>query len=440
MKISGWGKYPLIDANVMTARSVRELREGLAAVSPVIPRGLGRSYGDSSLSENILSLLRLNRMLAFDEEAGVLTCEAGVRLGEVEEVFVPRGWFLPVVPGTKFVTVGGAIASDVHGKNHHKEGAFSDHVLSLELLLPDGSVQNCSPEENRELFRATCGGMGLTGVILSARFRLKSIQTAFIRQHTVKAADLDEIMDLFDANRDVTYSVAWIDCLARGAGLGRSVLMLGEHAEPDELRGEGARNPLRLPAKRKLGVPFSFPGFALNSLTVKGFNAVYFRKQSRESFSLVDYDTFFHPLDFVHDWNRIYGTRGFTQYQVVLPLASSREGLKEILTRIGRKRMGSFLSVLKLFGRGNDNLLSFPMEGYTLALDFPMSRSLPGFLDDLDRVVLDSGGRLYLTKDVRMGGSMFRAGYEGAEAFRELRRSIDPEGRLSSLQSRRLEI
>jgi FAD/FMN-containing dehydrogenase len=440
MKISGWGKYPLIDANVMTARSVRELREGLAAVSPVIPRGLGRSYGDSSLSENILSLLRLNRMLAFDEEAGVLTCEAGVSLGEVEEVFVPRGWFLPVVPGTKFVTVGGAIASDVHGKNHHKEGAFSDHVLSLELLLPDGSVQNCSPEENRELFRATCGGMGLTGVILSARFRLKSIQTAFIRQHTVKAADLDEIMDLFDANRDVTYSVAWIDCLARGAGLGRSVLMLGEHAEPDELRGEGARNPLRLPAKRKLGVPFSFPGFALNSLTVKGFNAVYFRKQSRESFSLVDYDTFFHPLDFVHDWNRIYGTRGFTQYQVVLPLASSREGLKEILTRIGRKRMGSFLSVLKLFGRGNDNLLSFPMEGYTLALDFPMSRSLPGFLDDLDRVVLDSGGRLYLTKDVRMGGSMFRAGYEGAEAFRELRRSIDPEGRLSSLQSRRLEI
>jgi FAD/FMN-containing dehydrogenase len=294
MKISGWGKYPLIDANVMTARSVRELREGLAAVSPVIPRGLGRSYGDSSLSENILSLLRLNRMLAFDEEAGVLTCEAGVSLGEVEEVFVPRGWFLPVVPGTKFVTVGGAIASDVHGKNHHKEGAFSDHVLSLELLLPDGSVQNCSPEENRELFRATCGGMGLTGVILSARFRLKSIQTAFIRQHTVKAADLDEIMDLFDANRDVTYSVAWIDCLARGAGLGRSVLMLGEHAEPDELRGEGARNPLRLPAKRKLGVPFSFPGFALNSLTVKGFNAVYFRKQSRESFSLVDYDTFFH--------------------------------------------------------------------------------------------------------------------------------------------------
>jgi FAD/FMN-containing dehydrogenase len=440
MKISGWGKYPVIDANVMTARSVRELREGLAAFSPVIPRGLGRSYGDSSLSENMLSLLRLNRMLAFDEEAGVLTCEAGVSLGEIEEVFVPRGWFLPVVPGTKFVTVGGAIASDVHGKNHHKEGAFSDHVLSLELLLPDGSVQHCAPEENPELFRATCGGMGLTGVILSARFRLKRIETAFIRQQTVKAADLDEIMDLFDANRDVTYSVAWIDCLARGAGLGRSVLMLGEHAEPDELRGAGARDPLRLPARRKLGVPFSFPGFVLNSLTVKGFNAVYFRKQSRESSSLVDYDTFFHPLDFVHDWNRIYGARGFTQYQVVLPVASSREGLKEILTRIGRKRMGSFLSVLKLFGRGNNNLLSFPLEGYTLALDFPMSRSLPGFLDDLDRVVLECGGRLYLSKDVRMSGSMFRAGYEGAEAFRELRRSIDPEGRLSSLQSRRLEI
>jgi FAD/FMN-containing dehydrogenase len=440
MKISGWGNYPVIEANVMTVRSVRDLQERLAGTSPVIPRGLGRSYGDSSLSENMLSMLRLNRMLAFDEEGGVLTCEAGVSLGEIEEVFVPRGWFLPVVPGTKFVTVGGAVASDVHGKNHHKEGSFSDHVIFLELLLPDGSVRRCSREDNPELFRATCGGMGLTGVILAARFRLKRIQTAFIRQHTVKAADLDEIMDLFGANGDVTYSVAWIDCLARGAGLGRSVLMLGEHAERDELRGAQARDPLRLPSKSKLGVPVTFPNFVLNSLTVKGFNKVYFRRQSRESFSLVDYDTFFHPLDFVHNWNRIYGKRGFTQYQVVLPLASSRDGLKEILTRIGTRNMGSFLSLLKLFGKRNDNLLSFPLEGYTLALDFPMSRNLPGFLDDLDRVVMDCGGRLYLTKDVRMSGSMFGAGYERAEAFRELRRSVDPEGRLSSLQSRRLEI
>jgi FAD/FMN-containing dehydrogenase len=353
------------------------------------------------------------------------------------DIFVPRGWFLPVTPGTKFVTVGGAVASDVHGKNHHLAGSFSSHVRRLKIMLASGEVVQCGPDERPELFAATCGGMGLTGVILEAAFALKRIASAYISQETVRASCLDDAMDLFEEYADRTYSVAWIDCLSRGRGLGRSVLMAGEHASVEE---SGSGEPLRLRRRRRLSVPVDMPGFVLGRASVKAFNALYYAKAPRKrTRNVVELDSFFYPLDAIHDWNRIYGRKGFTQYQFVIPKEAGREGMRKVLEMIAGSGQGSFLAVLKLFGR-QDSLVSFPMEGYTLALDFKIRPGVFGLLDELDRAVLDHGGRLYLTKDARMPREAFDRGYGGAERFRELKASFDPEGKFESLQSRRLGI
>jgi FAD/FMN-containing dehydrogenase len=438
MVISGWGRYPRVEAKVASPASYESLKRQLATPEALVSRGLGRSYGDSSLSDNVVSTLRLNRMLGFDEKEGLLNCEAGVSIQDIIDIFMPQGWFLNVVPGTRFVTVGGAIASDIHGKNHHREGTFADHVVSMDVMLSTGEVVMCSRKQNAELFRATCGGMGLTGVIISAAFKLKKIETAFINQLTIKASSLDEVIDLFQKYKDYTYSVAWSDCMTRGSGLGRSVLMLGEHAGREDLRP--GQDALRLKEKRGLKVPFDLPGFLLNRLSMKAFNSVYFRKRADSMDSLVDYETFFFPLDAVRDWNRIYGKRGFTQYQFVVPKDAGRDALREILEKVGRSGEGSFLTVLKLFGKGNGNLLSFPMEGYTLSMDFPITRGLFSFLYELDNVVLNYGGRLYLTKDVRMSGEMFRKSYRNADEFIQYKHSLDEGSRFQSFQSRRLGI
>jgi FAD/FMN-containing dehydrogenase len=438
MIISGWGRYPKVEANVALPTSFELLKKQLEGDEALVSRGLGRSYGDSSLSDNVVFTLRLNRLIGFDEKEGILVCEAGVSLSDVLEVFVPRGWFLNVVPGTRFVTVGGAIASDIHGKNHHKEGSFSDHVVSMDVMLPSGDVVTCSREQESELFMATCGGMGLTGVIISATFRLRRIETAHINQLTIKASGLDDIMDLFEQYENYTYTVAWIDCMAGGNAIGRSVLMLGEHATNEDLAPK--QDALRLKGKRAARVPFDFPGFMLNRLSMRAFNSFYYRKHRDAQDLLVDYETFFFPLDGIRDWNRIYGKRGFTQYQFVVPKEAGREACEEILRKVGQSREGVFLAVLKLFGKGNENLLSFPMEGYTLAMDFPITRSLFSFLDELDELVLNYGGRLYLTKDARMSGDMFRKTYKNADSFIQFKHRLDEAGRFQSLQSRRLGI
>lgn len=435
MKVTNWGNYPVIEAEVFTPSSDDEVRAKVVESQEIIARGLGRCYGDSSLGRTILSTARLNHFLAFDETAGVLTCEAGVSLAEILEAFVPRGWFLPVTPGTKFVTVGGAIAADVHGKNHHVAGSFSSHILSMSVMVSDGSIVECSKDANSDLFWATCGGMGLTGIILKASFRLSRIETAYIRQRVIKAKNLDEVFDAFEANKHWTYSVAWIDCLARGRHLGRSALMCGEHALSNEL-GSHKSDPLTLPKKLSLSVPVFFPDFALNSFTVKLFNAIRFHT-FRNGDSLVDYDTFFYPLDSIFEWNKIYGRRGFTQYQFVLPKDSSKEGLKRILEMISESGEGSFLAVLKLFGK-QDGLLSFPREGYTLALDFPITSKVLSLLDRLDDVVLAHGGRLYLAKDVRMSPEMMRKGYDTLERFASVRTTMNAASKFNSLQSRRV--
>jgi decaprenylphospho-beta-D-ribofuranose 2-oxidase len=443
VKVSGWGNYPVIEADVRVAGRSADARACLHASESLIARGRGRSYGDSSLNDRILSTLGLNRLLSFDRERGIVECEAGTSLEELLDIFVPRGWFPAVTPGTKFVTVGGAIASDVHGKNHHKEGTFTDHLLSFVIMLPTGEVMTCSKTENADVFRAVCGGMGLLGIILSATLKLKKIESSYVRTLTRRAKDLDAIMDLFEEYERFTYSVAWIDCLARGRSIGRSVLLMGEHASAEEVKDRRiASTPLFLPhAPKWKTVPFNFPNFILNKFTVKSFNSLYYRRYAegpREG--LADYDAFFYPLDAVYHWNRIYGSRGFTQYQCVLPKAASREGLHRILRAIGEWGQGSFLAVLKLFGRENGNLLSFPMEGYTLALDFPIVSGLFPFLNELDRVVLDCGGRLYLSKDVRMGEDVFLRGYPHAEKFIRCKHGIDRDNRLQSLQSKRLGI
>lgn len=440
MLISGWGNYPKVNARVHKTDSAEQAKELLHDVDSCITRGLGRSYGDSSLSENVLLTSKLNRMLSFDVKKGILSSESGVNLEEILDTFVPRGWFLPVTPGTKFVTLGGAIASDVHGKNHHKVGSFSDHLISMDVMTSEGKIVSCSKTVNAELFKATCGGMGLTGIILNASFKLNRIETAYIRQTTIQSRNLDETMDLFEKNGNVTYSVAWIDCLSKNEKLGRSILMLGEHADAGDIKDLTiSANALVLKKKNNLNIPVNFPNSILNCVTARCFNFFYYHKHpNRKSESIVDYDSFFYPLDRIHNWNRIYGERGFTQYQLVLPYDTSKEGLKKILMSISNYGSGSFLAVLKLFGKENDNLLSFPMAGYTLALDFPITPGLFPFLDELDKVVLDYGGRLYLSKDVRMSRDMFIKSYRNAGRFKSAKQYLDKNNKLQSFQSKRL--
>lgn len=439
MKLTNWGKYPLVDVDFHSFSREDQARDVIATAGSLIPRGLGRCYGDSSLGETVISSLRFDRMISFNEESGELVCESGVSLEDILKVFVPRGWFLPTTPGTKFVTVGGAIASNVHGKNHHVSGSFSSQVNWFEIMLADGSIERCSATENSDLFSATCGGMGLTGLILRASLNLIPVETAYIRQELIKARNLDEIMSIFEESEDWTYSVAWIDCLTRGENMGRSIMMRGEHARMDELiKPKMREKPLVLPDKMKLNVPFNFPSFALNSLSVKAFNAAYYNKVFKEKQEMIiDYDVFFYPLDGVLNWNRIYGSRGFTQYQFVLPVEAGREGLGNILSRIASSGQGSFLAVLKLFGE-QDDLIAFPRAGYTLALDFPLRDGLFTLLDELDSMVLDYGGRLYLAKDVRMQPHMFDKGYARSEQFKSIKKRYDADNKFASLQSKRI--
>ncbi len=437
MKTTNWGNYPVIDATVFSPESVDDLRKIVLSYPEMIARGLGRCYGDSSLNQTIVSTLRLNHFLAFDEKTGVIVCESGVPLSEVLENFVPRGWFLPVTPGTKFITVGGAIASDVHGKNHHLSGSFSNHLEWIKVLLSDGTIVQCSKNENTDLFWSTCGGMGLTGIIIEASFKMLKVETAYIRQRIVKTKNIDETIEAFEANKHWTYSVAWIDCLAKGDSLGRSALILGEHATKIEV-GYRYRNPLRIDKKISIPFPIFLPDFVLNSLTVKIFNELrYATYVSKDSF--VEYEPFFYPLDIIGDWNRMYGKRGFTQYQFVLPKETSKEGLQKLLTKISDSGEGSFLAVLKLFGK-QDGILSFPREGFTLALDFAISPTSLKLFNDLDVIVKEFGGRLYLSKDVRMNKEMFEKGYSNSGKFSLIKNKYDSLQKFQSLQSKRIGI
>ena len=443
--LSGWGRYPVINSYVQHPAQVSSLAEMMEASKEltILARGGGRSYGDAALNPEGLTILSggLNRVLAFNEETGLLRCEAGVTLKEILAVFVPRGWFPAVTPGTKFVTVGGAVAFDVHGKNHHQDGSFSRYVHSLKLMLASGEVLQCSPQENSDLFWATVGGMGLTGIITEVEFALRPIQTAYINSHSIKAKNLDEAIALFEEYEpQYQYSVAWIDCLSSGSSLGRSILIFGNHAAIADLNREQQAEPLQLKPKRRLKVSFDLPAGLLNRYTVSCFNALYYaRLRSRQVHSVVDYDSFFYPLDFLKDWNRLYGKRGFVQYQCVFPTEVSREALVQMLRLCTQKGWGSFLTVLKRLG-SQEGWLSFPMPGYTLALDMPVKPGLWEFLARLDRLVIECGGRVYLAKDARLGPEAFRAMYPSFPQWLEVKSRVDPHNRFSSAMSKRLQI
>ncbi len=436
-KIANWGNYPTMVSDERSFSFTEDAQQYVKQAEGFIPRGNGRCYGDASLALNTISTLKFDKILSFDTEKGMLECQSGLTLDKILEVIVPKGWFLPVTPGTKFITVGGAVASDVHGKNHHVDGSFSNHILEMEVVLSNGEIIICSRTEHTDLFWSTCGGMGLTGLITRVKFDLKKIETSYIRQKQIKAKNLDDILNLFDEYKHYTYSVAWIDCLKKGRHFGRSILILGEHAKMEDLPAKKKKDPLKLPSKKQINFPFNLPSFVLNQFTVKAFNFFYYLKNTRREINnVVSYEPFFYPLDAILHWNRGYGKKGFIQYQFVLPL-ESKQGLIEILKKISDKGMGSFLAVLKVFGK-QDDLISFPMEGYTLALDFPVRKGLFEFLDELDKEVLNYGGRIYMSKDARMKPGVLQGGYKQLPDFIDIVKKYNPQGKIRSVQSERL--
>ena len=432
MSFMSWGMYPKVKNTVFKFDKKKTLRKIINEHDELIPCGNGRSYGDSALNSNIIDVRSKDCFIDFNEETGLLHVQAGVLLSEILESFVPRGWFLKVTPGTKFITVGGAIASDIHGKNHHIEGCFSKCIKDFKIMLADGEVITCSKEVTADLFKATCGGQGLTGVILDAKIYLKKINSKYIDQTTIKTKNLEETFRAFEEYRDKSYSVAWIDCLAKGNKIGKCLLMVGD------FRDDGR---LDYRANKQKSIPFNFPSFILNNWSVRAFNWLYYRKAKQKiSEKIVDIDTFFYPLDAVKNWNRIYGKNGFIQYQFILPKESSYKGLEEVLTTISRSGKGSFLAVLKLYGEVNDNYLSFPMKGYSLALDFKIEKGLFDLLDKLDEIVVKYKGRIYLAKDVRVSKKTFEEGYPQIEIFRQYRKKNKMDIKFQSLQSKRIEI
>jgi FAD/FMN-containing dehydrogenase len=436
-EIANWGNYPAMESDESHFSYLDEIRRQIASIHDFIPRGNGRCYGDASLAVNTINTTRFDKILSFDAHEGIFECQSGITLDHVLEVIVPKGWFLPVTPGTKYITVGGAVASDVHGKNHHVDGCFSHHVVDMDVLLADGTLVTCSTVKAIDLFEATCGGMGLTGLITRIRFRLKKIETSYIRQKQIKAANLEEVLLLFEKYKHYTYSVAWIDCLKKGPGFGRSILILGEHAALSDLGDRQKKNPLLMPGKKQVTFPFNLPSWILNSLTVRAFNLLYYNKNTKKEITnTVKYEPFFYPLDAILHWNRGYGKKGFIQYQFVVPL-KSRQGLIAILQKISEKGLGSFLAVLKVFGR-QESLIGFPMEGYTLALDIPVRKGLFDILDELDDIVLQYGGRIYMSKDARMKPAVLQGGYPHLSRFLSILKKYNPEGRIHSMQSDRL--
>lgn len=424
-RYQSWGRYPA--AGHVTAVPIywRGDTPTLNAFrQSVLPFGQGRSYGDACLNDGgiLLDTAPLSRFISFDKTSGLLRCEAGTTLAEILNLVVPRGWFLPVTPGTKFVSVGGAIANDVHGKNHHRVGTFGMHVTQFELLRSTEKRILCSPTQNTDLFRATIGGLGLTGLILWAEIQLHQISSTLIRTERIRFDNLTEFFDLArDSDQSYTYTVAWIDCLAKNRSLGRGIFIRGNHSEDENAR------LLNVHPRRTLTIPFDAPHLLLNRFTIKAFNLFYYHLHVlKRQKDIVHYDPFFYPLDAIHNWNRLYGSRGFLQYQCVVPFDVEGAAVKEILCRVIRSGRASFLSVLKIFGnKRSPGMLSFPRPGITLAFDLPFAGSSTlRLMEELDEIVRISGGAVYPAKDARMSPDNFKAFFPQWEEFS---RYVDPK-------------
>ena len=437
MKLGGWGRYPLIDAKLKSPTSIKELNE-LVSQDNAIARGNGRSYGDSAISKkNTICMKNFNRIIEFNIKNGLVVVESGVLLSEIIEAFLHRGWFPKVTPGSKYVTIGGMVACDVHGKNHHKDGSFSKYIEWLDIITSDGSIKRCSRKDNSEFFNWTIGGMGLTGIVLRVAFYLHPISTSWIKQKTIPAKNIEHAMEIFEENLDSTYSVAWIDGSSRGDKSGRSLVMLGEHASISDLSSSMKSNPLTIKNKKKIRILFNFPSFILNSLFVKIFNSIYYSLgKKKKGYKLVDYNTYFYPLDYFLNWNKIYGSKGFAQFQCVLPLKKAKLGMCELLDAVSASKSISFLTVLKRFGM-QESYLSFPMEGYTLTLDFPITKNSIDLMKKLDEITLKHEGRFYLAKDSRMSNYTLEKSDARFEKYKKFRSSKMKKS-FSSVQSERL--
>ncbi|MDE1963005.1 MAG: FAD-binding oxidoreductase [Xanthomonadaceae bacterium] len=415
-----WGRYPV------TRETVIQLSNRASplprAHGPALPLGNARSYGDSCLNDGgtLFATRALDHFLAFDPASGELTCEAGVLFSDILDLVVPQGWFIPVTPGTRFVTVGGAIGNDVHGKNHHRAGTFGHHVKAFELLRTDGSRMVCTPEENREWFHATLGGLGLTGVITWATLQLRRISGPWMSTESHRFGDLAAFFDLSSqSDEDYEYTVSWIDCAARGKSLGRGIFSRANHApaSPDKRPHAPVRSR---------SMPFTPPLSLVNPLSLRAFNQLYYHRQRRRvDHSTSHYQPFFYPLDSLAHWNRMYGPKGFLQYQCVVPPDNAHTTVQALIEAISRSGGGSFLAVLKQFGElPSIGMLSFPRPGTTLALDFPNTGTATfSLLDRLDAIVDEAGGAVYPAKDARMSGARFRRYFPRWEAFS---RFIDP--------------
>jgi decaprenylphospho-beta-D-ribofuranose 2-oxidase len=435
---AGWGRTAPALAEERQLITEEEILHTLSSERAVIARGLGRSYGDpAQVSGGVILSNRGMRGMSEISPTGHITVEAGVSIDELLKYTIPQGWFIPVTPGTRQVTLGGALAADVHGKNHHVDGSIAAHVTEIRLVTPVGA-KTLSPTKGAALFWATMGAMGLTGIITSVSMQLLPIETDQVLVDTDRHPNLDSVMDaMLRADEQYRYSVAWVDCMTRGKSMGRAILTCGEHATHDEVK----HPKLRAPEDPKLTIPMDAPSGILNSLSIKAFNEAWFRKaprhREREAQSL---STFFHPLDGVSSWNRLYGKRGFLQYQFCVD-DQHAETVVKVIDRLSSSGMPSFLAVLKRFGAGNPAPLSFPMPGWTLALDMPIGpRDMPRVLDELDDLVLEAGGRLYFAKDSRLSPDKVRAMYPRLKEFNRIKTKVDPENRLTSDLSRRLRL
>lgn len=436
MRLAGWGRIAPATVSAHRPERLRAVAPIVAAAGTngVIAHGAGRSYGDAALNEGGDALLtsRLDRLIAFDDATGTLVAEAGVTIDALLSIFLPRGWLLPVNPGTAYVTLGGALANDIHGKNHDRDGSFADHVQWFDLLTADGQLRRVTPSD--DLFAATAGGIGLTGIVLRLCFALKKIAAPAFVVREDRMGSLDDFLSAFNGRaREAGYSVGWVDTLAKGGKLGRGILETAELAPigrsfiPDRMKG--------------LVVPVDLPGFVLNSASVAAFNTLYFHRipaAGRER--IIALRRFLFPLDALSGWNRMYGKRGFRQFQCVLPDAEAPTGIRKLLDAISAARSSSFLAVLKTLGGHGKGHLSFPMRGVTLAVDFPNRPDAPDLLHRLERIVLDHGGRVYLAKDSALSAEGFAQMYPRLPEFRHMLREIDPRGKFQSDMARRLRI
>ena len=414
-----WGNFPKCQEQILLPMQWRDESPFIIKTDKnFLPHGNGRSYGDSGLNENgiLLDITPLNHFISFNKKSGLIRCESGVLLGDILSLTIPEGWMLPVLPGTKFVTVGGAIANDIHGKNHHKVGTFSCHVLQFELLRSSGEALICSAQENSALYEATIGGLGLTGIILWAEIKLQPIKTPFLLVETIPFCGINEFLELAEkSEKDYLYTVAWLDCQAHGKNSTRGLFMRANHLEHVETK---------VPKVNSHTVPFYFPSFTLNRWTISAFNKLYYHFGKQKKIVTAYYDSFFFPLDNILNWNKIYGKNGFIQYQFAIPYGNE-SALKEILNKIIHSGMGSFLSVLKTFGDiPSPGMLSFPLPGVTLALDFPNCQKTFVLLNELDAIVMHTGGKVYPAKDARMSAEAFRQYFPKWKEFEEF---VDPK-------------